>query len=137
MLPAAKPVIVVVALVGVVIVAVPLTKLHKPVPVVGTFPANVKVLVLHNGMSVPALEVVGKALFVKTTLSNEVAQTPFDIVHLKVAVVPAAKPVIVVVALVGVVMVAVPLIKLHKPVPTVGTFPANVKVLVLDRKSVV
>ena len=38
-----KPVIPEVGLVGVVIIAVPATKLHEPVPVVAVFPASVAV----------------------------------------------------------------------------------------------
>ena len=57
---------------------------------------------------------------------------PLETVHLKVAVVPAAKPVTVVVALDGVVIVAVPLTNVHTPVPTEGAVAAIVKVVVLQ-----
>ena len=59
-------------------------------------------------------------------------QVPFVIVHLRVVVPPAVKPVTVLVFEVGVVIVtAVPLTKLHAPVPVVGALPAKVKLLVL------
>ena len=47
-------------------------------------------------------------------------------VQRRTAVVPAGMPVTVVVGDVGVVMVAVPLIKVHNPVPGAGLFPAIV-----------
>ena len=46
--PIANPVNPDVGDVGVVIVAVPETKVHTPVPVVGVFPASVAVVILHN-----------------------------------------------------------------------------------------
>ena len=67
-----------------------------------------------------------------TTSSVAGVHTPFDTVHLKVAVVPAAKPVTVVVALVGVVIVAVPETNVHAPVPTEGAVAAIVNVDVLQ-----
>jgi len=48
LVPAVKPVIPVVDNVAVVIVAAPLITLHIPVPVVGTLPASVAVVVLHK-----------------------------------------------------------------------------------------
>jgi hypothetical protein len=54
-------------------------------------------------------------------------QIPFDIVHLNVADVPAAIPVTVEVAEFVVVIVAVPLTTVQRPVPLVGVLPANVK----------
>ena len=48
--------------VGVVMVAVPETTDHVPVPTVGVFPANVAVVTPHAGfISVPALAMVGRA----------------------------------------------------------------------------
>lgn len=59
-MPVTKPVTPDVAEVGVVIEAVPLTTVHKPVPIVGVFPARVAVVVPTEKLwSVPALEVVG------------------------------------------------------------------------------
>ena len=52
------PVTVVVGLVGMVIVAVPLTTFHIPEPTVGEFAAIVKEVLLQFSISVPALAVV-------------------------------------------------------------------------------
>jgi hypothetical protein len=129
-LPAVKPVIAVVALVDVVIVApfAAPTIVHKPVAgLVGTLPAKVNEPLLHCAWSTLALAVTG-ALFVKTT-SSFVEHVPFDTVHFNVTVLPAVKPVILVVALVGVVIAApfaAPTI-VHNPVAgLVGTLPAKV-----------
>ena len=46
--PTVRPVMVVVGELEVVIVAVPLTTLHAPVPVVGVLPAIVAVVTLHK-----------------------------------------------------------------------------------------
>ncbi len=59
--PAGTPVTPEVADDGVVIVAVPLTTLQVPVPVVGTLPASVKLPLLHWVWSGPAAAVVGAA----------------------------------------------------------------------------
>ena len=66
------------------------------------------------------------------TSSVAAVHMPLETVHLKVAVVPAAKPVTVVVRLEGVVIVAVPLTNVHAPVPTEGAVAAIVKVVVLQ-----
>jgi hypothetical protein len=72
------------------------------------------------------LDVVGLRLNVTTTSLVDAVQGLFDMVHLKVYVVPAM-PVKVDVALAGVVTVPpVPDIILHAPVPTDGTLPASV-----------
>ena len=113
-----------------VIEAVPLTTVHTPEPINGAVAAIVKVEVLHWVISAPALE-VGKALFVITTSSVAAVHTPFDTVHLNVAVVPEAKPVTVVVLLVDVVIEAVPLTTVHTPEPINGAVAAIVKVEVL------
>jgi hypothetical protein len=116
---------------GVVIVAVPLTTLHTPIPTIGVLPARVKLPLPQLVWSVPALAVVGVALFVSTTSSVDGVQGLFEIVHLKVALVPAGTPVTPEAGEDGVVIVAVPLTTLHAPVPTVAVLPASVKVLVL------
>jgi hypothetical protein len=56
---------------------------------------------------------------------------PLEIVHRKVAVLPAVMPVTPEVAEVAVVIVAVPLTTLQVPVPTVGALPERVKLAVL------
>ena len=61
LLPAAKPVTVLVLDVGVVMLTAPLTTLHNPVPVVAAVPANVKLPLLHWVMSVPAIVPLGAA----------------------------------------------------------------------------
>ena len=58
--------------------------------------------------------------------SVEGAQVPFEIVHRKVFT-PIVKPVTPEVGEVGVVIVALPEITVHIPVPTSGLFPASVE----------
>lgn len=112
--------------VGVVIVAVPLTTLQRPVPVVGELPASVKEPLLHCVCPLPASAVVACASFFNTTSSVE-EHVPLVIVQRSVALVPAGTPVTPEVAEEGVVMVAVPLTTLHVPVPTLAVLPASVK----------
>jgi hypothetical protein len=126
----AVTVTVVVGLVGVAIVAVPLTNVHKPVPTVGVLAAIVKAATLQFAWAGPASATVGVAKFVNTT-SSDVTQVPFVMVHLRVAVLPAAT-VTAEVGLVGVVIVAVPETIVHKPVPGVGALPARVKAAMLQ-----
>ena len=134
LLPAVRPVTVLVADEGVVTVA-PLAApimLQAPVPVTGTFPAKVKLPLLHCSWSAPAVEVVGSALFVNTT-SSKLEHEPFDIVHLRVTLDPAFSDVTVVVGeliLVITAPLAAPWI-VQVPVPVTAVFPAKVKVLVL------
>ena len=131
--PDVKPVIMLTFELGVVIVmlAKPLTKLHVPVPGAGALPVIVKLLVLHNVWSEPAVAVGAGAVFVNTISSKVVAQMPFPTVHLKVELVPAAIPVIVVVADVELVIVAVPENTVQVPLPTTGDVALIVNVLVL------
>lgn len=72
---------------------------------------------------------------VKTTSSVEAVHGALLMVQRKVALVPAGTPVTVEVRDVGVVMVAVPLITVHKPEPMVGALPARVNdpLLQLDK----
>jgi hypothetical protein len=63
-------------------------------------------------------------LFVRTTSSVN-TQVPFVIVHLRVAVAPANTNTVLV-ALAGVVMVAVPETMLHTPVPTLAGVAAMI-----------
>jgi hypothetical protein len=83
-LPAARPVTVVVLEVCVVMLAVPLISDQSPVPTEGLFAAMVNEPLLHCAISGPALEVLGKALLVITTLSVEV-HAPLGMVQRKVA----------------------------------------------------
>ena len=63
------------------------------------------------------------------TSSVETVQPPLVIDHRNVADAPTANPVIPDVEDEGVVIVAVPEITDHVPVPTIGVFPANVAVV--------
>jgi hypothetical protein len=129
-LPAVKPEIADVALVGVVIVApfAAPTIVHRPVAgLVGTLPAKVNEPLLHCDWSTFAFAVTLE-LFVKTTSSFD-EHVPLDTVHLKVTELPAVNPVTPVVALVGVVIVApfaAPTIVQRPVAGLVGTLPANV-----------
>ena len=76
------------------------------------------------------MDTVTAALLVSST-SSKVLQLPLVIVHLNVALLPAAKPVTVLVFEVGVVIVTAPLNTLHNPVPVVAALPANVKLPLL------
>ena len=68
---------------------------------------------------------------VMVTSSVEFVQNPLLIVHLNVALAPIVKPVRPLVSDAGVVIVAVPAVTVHKPVPIVAVLPANVAVLLL------
>jgi len=61
LVPTGTPVTPLLAAVGAVIVAVPLTTLHTPVPTAGTFPAKVKMPLPHCSWSGPAADIVGLA----------------------------------------------------------------------------
>ena len=118
---------------GVVVVAEPATTDQAPVPIPGELPAKVVVVTLHKVCAGPASATVGRALMVITTSSEEEVQEPFETVQRKVADAPIANPVTSEVGDAGVVMVAVPEITVHSPVPTVGVFPASVAVEILHK----
>ena len=131
--PAVSPVTVLVADVGVVMTA-PLEgpiMLHKPLPIEGVLPANVKLPVLHWLIAVPATEAVGGWSFVNVMSFCVLGQATLLIVQRRVALVPAAIPVTVVVGELTLVIEAVPDIKLHVPVPGEAAFADNVKVPLL------
>ena len=130
LVPAGTPVTVVTALAGVVIVAVPEIKVHSPVPGAAAFAVIVKLDVLHWSLSTPASAVGAGAVFVKT-ISSKLLPQLFEIVHLTVALVPAAMPVTVVFGKDVLVMVAVPACKLHTPVPTTAVLAAIEKMPLL------
>ncbi len=71
----------------------PEVTVHKPVPIVGLFPAKVKAAVLHCVIADPALDVVGVALLVRTTVEVDAVHDPLLIVHVNVGLVPAVTPV--------------------------------------------
>ena len=68
---------------------------------------------------------------VRIILSDVLPQVPFVTVQVKVAVVPEAIPVMVVVGDVAFVIVALPDATLHNPVPTAGAVAFITNVLVL------
>jgi hypothetical protein len=121
---------VVVGLAGSVIVAVPETIVHAPVPTVAVLAAIVNSATSQCDWAGPAAAVVGVAELVSTT-SSDVIQVPLVMVHLSVAVLPAAT-VTAEVGLVGVAIVAVPETSVHNPVPGVGALPARVKAAILQ-----
>ena len=69
---------------------------------------------------------IGKELLVRTTVDVDGGQVALVIVQVNVALVPAAIPVTPELYKVGEVIVAVPLVTVHNPDPTVGLFPAKV-----------
>jgi hypothetical protein len=103
------------------------------VPIVAAFAVIVNVLTLHWSIFAgPALAIVGGASFLSVMSSKVVGQPPpLLTVHLTIANVPAATPVIVVVGDVAFVMVAVPLWTVQIPVPIAGAVAAITKVVVL------
>jgi len=106
---------------------------HAPVPTTGLFAASVTLAVdVQSAWSGPAADTVGTAVFVSTTSSVDAAQGAFEIVHLKVALVPTGTPVTPDTGEAGVVIEAVPLTTVHTPVPIVGVLPANVKLPLLQ-----
>ena len=118
---------------GEVIVAVPETTVHNPVPTAGVLPASVVVVILHRFWSGPALAVVGSWSTVMMTESTEPGHEPLDNVHVKVADAPTISPVTPDAGEAGVVIVAVPEMTAQIPVPTTGVLPASVVVVTLHR----
>jgi hypothetical protein len=125
--PTPNPVTPDVGLPGVVIVPVPLTNVHKPVPKPGEFPAKVAV-VAQTVWSGPASEVTGAGSLVIVTSSVELGHEPFVIVQRNVFA-PTDKPVTPDVGDPGVVTDPDPAITVHAPVPTVGILPAKAAVV--------
>ena len=109
------------------IVPVPLSNVHVPVPTVAVFPANVAE-VLHNVWFGPAFATVGVATPVMVTVLVDAGQGALLIVHWK-TLAPTPNPVMPEVGEEGVVMAPAPLTSVHKPVPVVAVFPANVAVV--------
>ena len=75
---------------------------------------------------------VGNASIVMVTVSVDVGQVPFEIVHTKIFS-PGNIPVSVLVGEFGFAMVPVPETSVHIPFPTTGIFPASVS---LEEQSV-
>lgn len=125
--PRPKLIAVVVGEFGAVIVPLPDATDHVPVPTAGLFPFKfTDGEVIQTVWLEPAKALLGKGSIVIITLDCEELHTPFDMVHKKIFW-PKPKFVAVVVPDVGVVIVADPSTTVHKPVPTVGIFPAIVK----------
>ena len=122
--PTANPVIPEFAALGEVIVAVPETNVHDPVPAVGVLPASVAAAA-HTVWSAPALAIVVLPFLVITTSSEDATHGALDIVHLKVTE-PVIKPVTVEEGELGEVMVPIPKTLVHNPIPVEGVFPASV-----------
>ena len=89
-------------------------------------PVNVELLPLQI-LVVPLILTAGFALLLKTTLSVVAVHDPLEIVHVKVALLPAVIPVTPDVAEEALVIVAVPLATVHVPLPTEAALPAKVK----------
>ena len=79
----------------------------------------------------PALAIGWISLMRVTSSKVGVHVGPLLTVHLKVTLVPAVTPVMVVFLLAVLVMVAVPLVILHNPVPTVGATAFIAKIVLL------
>lgn len=118
------PLRVVVGKFGLVIVAVPLTTVHVPVPCVTTLPAIVAVVPHPMSWAGPAFAVLTEENWVSVTCDVDAAQAGPTMVHCSTAV--PDTDVTVEVARVGDVIVAVPLTTLQSPTPLVGTLPFKV-----------
>ena len=86
---------------------------------------------MHCVIAEPATDVVGNSLLVSTTVDVDAVHDPLLIVQVNVALVPAVIPVTPELYADGLVILAIPLVTVHKPVPIVGLFPAKVNVGVL------
>ena len=131
--PGTKPVTVVVAELGVVMVAIPEVKVHNPLPVMAVLPARLVLVKLHSIWSMLASDVVGAGSEVSVTSSKESAQLPLLIVHLNTDEAPTVKPVNPEVGEEGVLMSAEPELTVHTPLPTTAALPARVLVVTLHR----
>ena len=104
-------------------VPLPLTTDQVPVPTTGAFALSIAES--QTVWFVPAIEVVGGRTRVIMTSSVVGVQVPLDMVQRNVLL-PAPNPVTVEVGLDALVIVPVPVTRLHKPVPAEGAFPAKV-----------
>ena len=122
--PVVKPVTPLVGLVGVVTAPVPAVTVQSPVPTVAALAASVAVgeQIVWSG---PAADVVGSWSTLMVMASVLGVQVPFVIVHTNVLT-PVVKPVTPELGSVGSVTVAVPVLNVQIPVPTIGVFAANV-----------
>ena len=114
------------ALVGVVIVP-PFNAVHNPVPGDGLLAAMVTNVPEHTLWSIPAFATIKFETIIFTV--SFVIQAPFVIVQIN-KLFPTTKLLAVLVAEVGVVIIAVPVV-VHNPVPGDGLLPFNVAVVTL------
>ena len=91
LVPAVKPVTVVIGLVALVIVPLPDCNVHKPVPITAALPPSVAVALLHSSWSAPANATVGTSEIIILTSSLLLPHPPLLIVQRNTAVVPAVK----------------------------------------------
>ena len=122
--PIPKPVIALFGEVGLVIIPLPETKVHSPVPTVGVFAAIVVVGEEMQSVCVgPALEAVGISFTISATVAVDAKQGGFEMVQANTFV-PKPKPVMFVLGRVGLLIVPLPEIKVHIPVPMAGVLEA-------------
>ena len=130
--PRPKPLTVVVAELELVNTAVPDTTLHVPVPVVGVLAASVVLLVvIHNVCDGPALAklVAGSTWMVIVLEVDE--HVPTEVIFHCNTFIPKPRFVIVEFGDNELVIVPLPLITLHVPIPVVGVLAASVVELVV------
>jgi hypothetical protein len=127
-IPTVKPVTPEAGLLTSVTLAPPAVTVHVPVfPAAGTFPVKLA-MVKQVVWFTPTVATAGAGFLVILTLLTEAGQVPLVIVQVKVLM-PKPKPVTVEVGELGLVIVPAPAVSVHCPVPTVGVFPAKVKVV--------
>ena len=114
------------ALVGVVIVP-PFNAVHNPVPGDGLLAVMVTNVPAHTLLSIPALATIKLETIILTV--SFVIQAPFVIVQIN-KLFPTTRFVTPLFALVGVVIIALPVV-VHNPVPGDGLLPFNVAVVTL------
>ena len=131
LVPAVNPVIVVVDELAAVIVHVPLTILHNPVPITGVLPIIVAVDVLHCVWSAPAAATVAGSDTSIVTSSMVAVHVPLLIVQRNVVVVPGTKSVIVVTGELPTAIVQLPVTMLQLPTPTPAELADSAVVVVL------
>ena len=127
----AKPVMLLLGLLDVVIVAVPVTTIQLPVPTVGVLPDKVALVILHRSWSGPAFDELGDLSMLIVISSLLLGHTPLLIVHTKVSLEPIANPATPLLGSVGLFTVLVPVVTVQLPVPTIAVFPDSVAVVVL------
>lgn len=126
--PNPSPVIEVVAESEFVIVPMPETNDHAPVPTVAVLAViSVLGLLIQTVCEVPAFDAVGILFTVIATVEDDDVQGALVIVHLKIFV-PIARPVTVVPGESEFVIIPVPETNVQAPVPTAGKFPFKVVV---------